>query len=180
MATSSTSETPSEKSEKKIHAVHDLFFRKTILKHAFTRDFLNLAQKSLIELIQVVGEKNEFEFLKTALSYLLNTQENKTIILETFQKGLSQETQSQVMTAAQQLKQEGRQEGLQTGLQTGRKEGQSSLLSKLLNHRFPRAVTAKYLALINNADGETLSIWGERMMDATSIEEVFSGSPLRG
>ncbi|MFI0347913.1 MAG: Rpn family recombination-promoting nuclease/putative transposase [Chthoniobacterales bacterium] len=77
-------------------------------------------------------------------------------------------------------RQEGLQEGLQEGRQEGRQEGQSSLLSKLLNYRFPRAVTAKYLELINNADGETLSTWGERLMEATSIEEVFSGRPLRG
>ena len=161
---------------------------KFFLKHARARDLLSESCKAFIKFfIEVAEARNEIELVTTGYYYFLNTQEKKEAVFKVFQEILSEKNKSKIMTIAQQLKQEGRQEGLQTGLQkgrqeglqTGRQEGQSSLLSKLLNHRFPRAVTAKYLTLINSADGETLSIWGERLLDATSIEEVFSGSPLR-
>ena len=76
------------------------------------------------------------------------------------------------MTIAQRL----REEGMQTGMQQGIQKGEATLLSTLLKSRFPRAVTKKYLDLINKADSETLTLWADKFVDAKNIQDVFSGT----
>lgn len=71
--------------------------------------------------------------------------------------------------------QEGRQEGRQEGLQEGLQKFRASL-DKQIRCRFPHEVTAEHLRLINDADSDTLSIWAERLIEAKSIDEVFSGA----
>ena len=164
-------------------------FMEMVLKHVDTPNPVKFFER-IKELVPEAAARN-LDMVDAAVHYVFETNKegfSKFELLEEIKKHTTPTTQKAFMTLAQLFieegKKEGLQEGLQTGLQTGLekglKKGQSSLLSKLLNHRFPRAVTKKYLELINNADGETLSMWGERLMDATSIEEVFSGRPLRG
>ena len=59
--------------------------------------------------------------------------------------------------------------GEQKGIQQFR-----SLLLKQLNARFPNQVHSHYLHLIEGADADKLSYWGEKLMTAKNIEEVFS------
>lgn len=69
------------------------------------------------------------------------------------------------MTLAEAFVEEGRQEG--------RQEGVRKLLLKQLERRFPNQVTFNHLQLIEEADSESLSLWGEKLIDADSIEEIF-------
>jgi predicted transposase YdaD len=67
---------------------------------------------------------------------------------------------------------EGRAEGRAEGLAQGRIEGEAALLLRQMGRRFgplPEA-TRQRIAL---ADAETLLIWGERLMEARSLEEVW-------
>jgi len=73
---------------------------------------------------------------------------------------------------------EGRQEGIKEGIKEGRQEGLRSILDKQIRRRFPHDFTAKHLNLINGADSDTLSMWGENLMDAKNIEEVFASTRL--
>jgi predicted transposase/invertase (TIGR01784 family) len=68
---------------------------------------------------------------------------------------------------------EGEAKGRQEGRQEGRKEGEVTLLTRLLKRRFPNEVTERHLYLINEADEETLSLWGEKLMDVKNIDEIF-------
>jgi len=77
------------------------------------------------------------------------------------------------MTIAEAFIEDGIQEGLQRGLQEGRQEGASDLLEKQVRRRFSRTVTAHHLHLIEEADSETLACWGEKLMEAMNIEEIF-------
>lgn len=83
------------------------------------------------------------------------------------------------ISTAQQVIIKSREEGIKEGLQEGIKKGEATFLSDLLQCRFPRAVTAKYLELVNGADIDTLSMWGKKLLNAKSIDDVFSGeTPL--
>jgi hypothetical protein len=67
---------------------------------------------------------------------------------------------------------EGLAEGLKEGLKKGRMEGEAALLVRQLNRRFGSLSEAaqQRIAL---ADAETLLVWGERLLDAQSLDEVF-------
>jgi flagellar biosynthesis/type III secretory pathway protein FliH len=71
-----------------------------------------------------------------------------------------------------QGRQEGRQEGHQEGRQEGRQEGEAALLLRQLEYRFGQ-LDETTRARIRRADAETLLLWGERVLMAASIEDVF-------
>ena len=69
--------------------------------------------------------------------------------------------------------QKGRQEGRQEGQQEGRQEGEAALLLRLLERRFgplPPAMRQRITA----ANDETLLLYGERLLDAKSLDEIFA------
>ena len=68
----------------------------------------------------------------------------------------------------------GRQEGLQEGRQEGRQEGEATLLSRMLELRFG-PLSEGNRAKVRAADADTLLRWGERMLTAATVEEVFTG-----
>ncbi|MBF0311223.1 MAG: Rpn family recombination-promoting nuclease/putative transposase [Magnetococcales bacterium] len=72
---------------------------------------------------------------------------------------------------------QGRQEGVllgrQEGALLGRQEGESLILLRQMRRRFgelPEWVAAK----VNAADTERLEIWSDRILEAKSLEEIFS------
>ena len=134
------------------------------LKHAFTRDAVALIN-SLSDIIRGVEAKNEIELLKLGFNYLLKTQQFKESILATFEETLSEKNKSNIMTIAESLIEEGIQKGMQ--------QFRSSLLRQL-GRRFPNQITSNHLELIEDADSESLSLWSEKLMDATCIAEVFA------
>ncbi len=81
---------------------------------------------------------------------------------------------------AQQYEQRGKlvgwQEGLQKGQQQGRQEGEQTgearLLQRLLTRRFG-ALPADCVARIRAASSEQLELWSDRMLDASTLAEVF-------
>jgi predicted transposase YdaD len=69
---------------------------------------------------------------------------------------------------AEQYKKEGRQEGRLEG----RLEGETLLLQRQLARRFGPLPTA-VIARIAAASVEEIETWGDRVLDATSLDEVF-------
>jgi hypothetical protein len=67
---------------------------------------------------------------------------------------------------------EGRQQGRQQGRKEGRKEGREQLLVRLLTRRFG-SLPDSLLARIHGADSDQLDRWGEALVDAASLEEIF-------
>jgi flagellar biosynthesis/type III secretory pathway protein FliH len=67
---------------------------------------------------------------------------------------------------------QGMREGTLIGLEKGLIKGESILLQKQLTRKFgPISFTIRNR--IESADAETLLQWGEQLLDAKSIEEIF-------
>ncbi|HEY2566630.1 MAG TPA: hypothetical protein VGH95_02820 [Candidatus Aquirickettsiella sp.] len=62
----------------------------------------------------------------------------------------------------------GRQQGLQEGIQ----QGEYAILQHLLQRKF-RQIPSQYLAMLLEANSETLLRWSEKILEAKSIAEVF-------
>ena len=68
--------------------------------------------------------------------------------------------------------QKGIQKGVQKGIQEGRQEGEAALLLRLLERKFGR-VDPKTRKRVQSADAERLLDWGERVLTAERLEDVF-------
>ncbi|MCC5789548.1 MAG: DUF4351 domain-containing protein [Opitutales bacterium] len=87
-----------------------------------------------------------------------------TIINEVTSTHLKEEA----MSIADQLRQEGRQEGREEG----RQEGERMILQRLIARKFGELDYVSQEKL-NHAGLEELECWGERILDAKTLEEVF-------
>lgn len=75
-----------------------------------------------------------------------------------------------VMSTAQELV----DQGVELGLKRGVTQGARNLLLRLLRASFGR-VPKDVLKRLENASAEELEVWGERVLKAASIDEVFAG-----
>ena len=69
-----------------------------------------------------------------------------------------------------------RLEGRREGIREGRKDGEATLLTLQLRKRFgelPESVRTR----VSEARPDELEHWGERLMDASSLEDVFVEEP---
>ncbi|MDZ7659452.1 hypothetical protein [Fodinibius sp.] len=82
-----------------------------------------------------------------------------------------------VSTFAERFKeqglQQGLQEGMQQGLDQGKQQGEAAVLLRLLERKFGAAALAPHRARVERADADTLLVWSERILTASSIEEVL-------
>lgn len=72
----------------------------------------------------------------------------------------------------QQGMQRGMQQGMQQGMQRGMLQGEGILLRRLLTRRFDPLSDA-IEARLANANTDQLEIWGDRILDAKSLDDVF-------
>ena len=86
-------------------------------------------------------------------------------IIDTFSKEIGESA----MNIAEQLREKGRQEGRQEGMQAGER----TLLLRQLRRRF-KILPSAYEKRIEAADAETLLKWGEQVLDAQSLDEIFN------
>jgi predicted transposase YdaD len=68
--------------------------------------------------------------------------------------------------------QEGLQEGLQKGFQQGRQEGEARLVLRLLRLKFA-PLEPEIEERVRAADADRLLVWGERVLTAESLEDIF-------
>jgi len=70
----------------------------------------------------------------------------------------------------------GQRKGRQEGLQEGRQEGQQAILQRVLSRRFGVLPPWAEARLAQAGSAELLD-WADRVLDATSLEEVLGGAP---
>nr|VFK58147.1 MAG: protein of unknown function (DUF4351) [Candidatus Kentron sp. TUN] len=78
-----------------------------------------------------------------------------------------------VQQALEQGMQRGMQQGMQQGIQQGRLEGEATVLLRQLSRRFhplPNEISER----IHSADPNSIEKWADRILDAKSLDEVFS------
>jgi hypothetical protein len=90
-------------------------------------------------------------------------------------KAVGKDAEEEIMTVADQLREEGRREGVVEGRREGVVAGQRTMLLKQLAARFgalPKAVAARVRA----ADAMQLERWAERVLTAPKLDAVFRGA----
>ena len=76
-------------------------------------------------------------------------------------------------TAENRGRLEGREEGLEEGLVKGHLEGGAALLAHQLVRRFG-PLPENFRAMLQNADEDTLLLWGDRVLAAACLDEVLA------
>ena len=74
----------------------------------------------------------------------------------------------------QQGLEQGLEQGRNQGRREGRQEGEAAMLLRQLTRKFG-AIDESIRARVLGADAEQLLVWGERVLSADTIEEVFGG-----
>ncbi len=113
--------------------------------------------------------KEQILTLFSLLDWLITLPEELVLQYDQEIKRIEEEKHVNYITSIEQL---GIERGFQKGHQQGLHEGEANFLIRLLKHRFGD-ISPKYLQEIQEADHNTLLTWGERVVDAHSIEEVF-------
>jgi flagellar biosynthesis/type III secretory pathway protein FliH len=112
------------------------------------------------------------------IKYVLNgiDVKGRELFLEKMHQYLSPKLGAAAMTLAQEFEQYGQQKGLQLGLhqgiQQGIHQGEAAMMIRLLKCRF-KQIPESYLQLIKQADANTLLVWGERILDAETLADIF-------
>lgn len=133
-----------------------------------------------ILLNQLDESDSSLRWLETIFKYMAEVMDcSRGDLQDIAQKTLSASKEDAMITLAQRLHQEGLQEGLiqgrTEGLSEGRMEGRHAVLERQLRKRFGHeAVGAHVLDMLAQAEADQLDIWAERILDAESIEDVFS------
>lgn len=121
------------------------------------------AKTTLTRLLYKKGYiKQDIIQLFTLIDWLITLPEELMVEYNQAIKQIEEEKNVEFITTPQRV---GRMEGFQ--------QGETAILTRLLQCRFHH-IPANYLEMIRQADAETLLVWAERILNATSLEEVFS------
>jgi predicted transposase/invertase (TIGR01784 family) len=146
------------------------------LKNRKINDFKAYIDK-LIPWIRVLEQTDPAGFYlgKIVIRYVLRdaNAQGVEILMERIQDNLSPRLRGEAMTLADELEQIGRQKGIHQGIH----QGEVALFTRQLKRRFYE-VPECYFKYIEQADAETLLLWGEKILDAKTLEEIFTGSNL--
>ena len=144
-----------------------------VLKYRQERDFQKFLKKFLpwLHQVEVHHEIYGTSLGRIVLKYVIDNspEGNKDLLVQEAKHYLSQELQGDIMTIAQQWK----QEGIQMGMRQGVKQGEAALLKCLLQHRFGE-IPLVYAQRIDEADAQTLLYWGKRVLDAKTLGDIFA------
>lgn len=112
------------------------------------------------------------ELLETVLVYKLPQLTREEIQAMFALKDIDLRTTRFYQQAVEEGRNEGRKEGREEGREEGRSEGEAALLLRLLARRFG-PVSAATRQRIAEADADTLLVWGERVLDAKTLDDVW-------
>jgi predicted transposase/invertase (TIGR01784 family) len=148
-----------------------------IMKHIRARDALLFLKQVIKQLrqLEVVGGTNHVVRLLNYFLAASEIQEPQTFV-ELIQTGLSPTMGEKIMTLAEQFAEQGYQRGRQEAMTLAdqfRGEGEATLLTRQLTRKFG-TVSINHQERIKQADTEKLLLWGERVLFAKTLDEVFA------
>ncbi len=113
--------------------------------------------------------KRDIIQLFTLIDWLITLPKEQEPIYNQTIKNIEEKQHMRYITTPERL---GIEKGIKQGIEQGIQQGESNLLIRLLKRRF-RFIPPTYLTRIQQASAETLLLWGERILDASTLEEVF-------
>jgi predicted transposase/invertase (TIGR01784 family) len=127
------------------------------MKHIYEKDFLP-ALKNLINDLKDIETQGEMNYIYTILSYIIEAGElDKQEFVKTVKTGLTQVNEVNIMTLAEQFRQEGKQECIalaEQRKQEGLREGEQKALRNIAIKLFSQGMTIPQIATITG-----LSVW---------------------
>jgi hypothetical protein len=136
-----------------------------LYKKGFSKeDIFNLYK--LIDWLMTLPEQLQVEYNEAVKQ--IEEEKEMTYITTAERLGIEQGLRLGVQQGVQQ----GIQQGVQQGIQQGIQQGEATLLIRLLQRRFGN-IPAHYLELIQQASSDLLLLWGERVLKAVTVEEIF-------
>lgn len=136
-----------------------------VFKHRKVQDLANFL-KIIFGWIGDIANQGGENFAKNVLEYLVKETEIKdgSLFIEIAQQCLSEDLREKAMTLSEWFEQRGEIKG--------EINGERKLLLKLLQRKFGNLSPYHQLQL-ETADAEKLMYWGEAILDAKSLDEVF-------
>ncbi|CAL7960522.1 transposase [Gammaproteobacteria bacterium] len=132
------------------------------MKYIYQKDFLPVL-KGLIGDLKDIETQGEMNYIYTILSYIFEAGEipDKQEFVKTIKSGLSKVNEDNIMTLAEQFRQEGLQkgklEGLQEGLQKGKVEASNAVKAIAMN-LFSQGLTIEQIAVATGLSVEEIRL----------------------
>jgi len=135
------------------------------MKHTMARDFLPYLKQAAHHLC-ILERENGADYVVSLLNYALKSTQMTDLktFTDTVKNHLTLPTGEKIMTLAEQL--------IERGMEQGMLQGEHQLLVRQLRRKF-LTIDNKYLSLIKNAEEEKLLTWGERLVEASTLKEIF-------
>lgn len=151
--------------DKDLKSQHVSSLMEFVMKHAYEKEALKNIQY-LIQLLLFNFGRNmlDKEYYATVLKYYIGNAKtaDPSKLQETLAKGLSSSEEGEVMATIESYLTE-----------IGKQKGGSTMLQRQLERKFGW-VSEPLLLRIQNADSNSLLRWAEKVLDAESIDGVFS------
>lgn len=138
---------------------------RALYKHGFSKDYI-LHLFAFIDWVLVLPEPLELEYEHNIEQ--LEGEKNVTYITSIERIGMKRGW----LKGWEEGWQQGQQQGRQEGQQDGEIKGERALLTRQLQHRFGE-LPAQYKKRLDKAKSDQLLEWGERLLDAKVLKEVF-------
>jgi len=145
-------------------------------KHVYDREVWPHIDTLIGMMQKIQHEDGAVTYINNLLKYWLRAAETKKRpkeFIETVQQRLSVPIKGEIMTLAEQLIQQGVQQGVQQGIHHGIHQGESIMLIRQLERKF-KIIPQLFKQKIEQADGNKLLMWGDRILDAVELEEIFA------
>jgi hypothetical protein len=147
-----------------------------LLKHA--RDSMEGLFQVLAQAVDLFNQLENEEDRVLAISYILELGEfDPQGLLQALGERTGPEIKEAVMTAAEKLRKEGEAQGLEQGLKQGLTQGvlrgERRALLRLLRQRFASSLSPTVEDRVLQASEAELEVWLDRVLTATTLEEVF-------
>lgn len=120
----------------------------------------------MVDLVNGLGHRDDHQLIVSYILWVADVA-SAAEVEEAWGDDLRPEAREVMVTLAERLRQEGLKEGL--------KEGQQRLLLRQLRVRFGN-VSAEVEARVRGGADAELEAWGERVVTAQSVEDVFGAA----
>jgi len=140
------------------------------MKYIRSKDLLNRLEM-LVENLHFAAQLPLDQYIIPTIQYILAKAELEDYepFFKLIRQHLPKSVENTTMTLADQL----RHEGMQQGILQGMRKGEYELFKRQLQRKFSN-IEQKYYTLIEGSNADDLLNWGERLIDAKTIEDIFT------